>query len=144
ISQSCTMPASFHDDVAAWSEAGWPAVEIWLTKLEQHIESTSAADTRKMLADRGIKIAAAAYQGGLLASHGEAQSAHFDHFKRRLDLCESFGIPALLIAADYHTKVTSDVLAKAVQTLTTAGHWAAGFGVRLGLEFRAHDSICTS
>ena len=34
-----------------------------------------------------IALVAAAYQGGLLLSQGEQRKAHFDHFKRRLDLC---------------------------------------------------------
>src|SRR5579872_1203443 len=87
ISEACTLPATFAEDVAAYADAGCPAMEVWLTKLETHLESHSADATRKLLADRNLALAAASYQGGLLLSQGEARQAHFDHFRRRLDLC---------------------------------------------------------
>src|SRR5438094_183099 len=95
ISQAVTLPSSFADDVANYADAGCPALEVWLTKLEDHLADHSVADTRKLLADRAMTLAAAAYQGGLLLSSGEARQAHFDHFKRRLDLCQTFGIKTL-------------------------------------------------
>ena len=52
ISQSCTLTATFSEELAAWGEAGWAAVELWLTKLETHLETASVADTRNQLADR--------------------------------------------------------------------------------------------
>src|SRR5215211_6580018 len=104
ISQATTLPASFADDAADYPAGGCPAIEVWLTKLEKHLADVSADDTRKALADRGVKLVAAAYQGGLLLSQGEQRRAHFDHFRRRLDLCQRFGIPTLLLAADFAQK----------------------------------------
>ena len=49
ISQVTTLPATFAEDIAAYADAGWHAVEIWLTKLETHLEQHSASDTRKLL-----------------------------------------------------------------------------------------------
>jgi len=140
ISQATTLPAAFADDIAA-RPAG-SAVEIWLTKLEQHLETAPAADTAKLLADRGITPAAAAYQGGLLLSQGDQRRAHFDHFKRRLDLCQRFGIPTLLVVADFAQKADPVSLGRAVVSLAEAARWAAGFGVKLGLEFRGTDAFC--
>jgi 2-keto-myo-inositol isomerase len=140
ISQATTLPAAFADDIAA--RPAESAVEIWLTKLEQHLETAPAADTAKLLADRGITPAAAAYQGGLLLSQGDQRRAHFDHFKRRLDLCQRFGIPTLLLAADFAQKADPASLGRAVVSLAEAARWAAGFGVRLGLEFRGTDAFC--
>jgi 2-keto-myo-inositol isomerase len=144
ISQACTLPTPFADDVAAAAEGGFTAVEVWLTKLEQHLEAHSVADTRKLLEGRGVTLAAAAYQGGLLLSQGEARSAHFDHFKRRLDLCQSFAIPTLLVVADFVERVDEAGLQRAVVSLKQAAQWAAAFGVRLGLEFRGRSTFCSS
>ena len=91
LSQVTTLPASFADDIVNAAAAGCPSVEVWLTKLEQHLHVNSADDTAKLLADHGVALVAAAYQGGLLLSQGESRKAHFDHFKRRLDLCQRFG-----------------------------------------------------
>ena len=89
----------------AFAEGGCHALEVWLTKLETHLETHSAADTRKLLEDHQMTLAAASYQGGLLLSQGEQRKAHYDHFKRRLDLCQAFGIPTLLVVADFVGKV---------------------------------------
>src|SRR4051812_30305580 len=92
LSQATTMPCDFAQDVANYADAGVEAMEVWFTKLENHLAQHSAADTRKLLTDRNVVLAAAAYQGGLLLSQGEARLAHFDHFRKRLDLCQEFGI----------------------------------------------------
>jgi 4-hydroxyphenylpyruvate dioxygenase len=144
VSQTCTLPSSFADDADNYPAAGCHDVEVWLTKLEKHLEGVSAADTRKALADRGVRLAAAAYQGGLLLSQGEERKAHFEHLKRRLDLCQAFQIPTLVVAADFARAIDGPSLGRAVASLAQAGQWAAGFGVRLALEFRGADAFCSN
>jgi sugar phosphate isomerase/epimerase len=144
ISEASTLPASFAEDVVAYAEAGCPALEVWLTKLETHLETHSAADTHQLLADRGVILAAASYQGGLLLSQGEQRKSHFDHYRRRLDLCQRFGIGTLLVVADFVRMVEPTDLERAVVSLTQAAQWAAGFDVRLALEFRGSSSFCAS
>jgi len=144
VSEATTMPATFAEDVAAYAHAGCPALEVWLTKLEQHLESNTADATRDLLAAKGVTLAAAAYQGGLLLSQGEARKAHFDHFRRRLELCETFRIPTMLVVADFTRTVERTDLQRAVVSLGQAAQWAAGFGVRLALEFRGSDTFCAS
>src|SRR5262249_3083442 len=143
ISEATTMPASFADDVVAYADAGCTAMEVWLTKLEKHLETHSAADTKKLLEDRQMTLAAAAYQGGLLLSQGEQRRAHFDHFRQRLDLCAFFGIGTLLVAPDFDA-VDDVSLARAVVSLKQAAKWTAGFNVRLALEFRGRSAFCAS
>src|SRR5205807_2663041 len=87
--------------------------------------------------------AAAAYQGGLLLSQGDQRKAHCDHFRRRLDLCQTFGIPTLVLVADFAQAVDPQSLGRAVVSLAQAAQWAAGFGVTLALEFRGTDTFCT-
>lgn len=142
LSQATTMPCDFAQDVGHFADAGVDAMEVWLTKLETHLESHSAADTRKLLSDRGLTLAAAAYQGGLLLSQGEARREHFEQLRRRLELCEAFGIKTLLVIADFVTNVEQADLERAVASLAQAAQWAAGFGVTLGLEFRGKSSFC--
>jgi len=144
LSEATTLPAPFAQDVAAYAEGGCTAMEVWLTKLETHLETHSAADTRKLLEDRQMTLAAASYQGGLLLSQGEPRRAHYDHFRRRLDLCQSFGIPILLLVADFVEQVDQTTLERAVVSLKQAAQWAAAFDVRLALEFRGRSSFCAS
>jgi sugar phosphate isomerase/epimerase len=144
ISEATTMPASFADDVVAYAGAGCPAMEVWLTKLEQHLEKHTLAETRKLLEDQRMTLAAASYQGGLLLSQGEQRKVHFDHFRRRLDICQQLGIATMLVVADFVEGVDPTSLERAVVSLTQAGHWAAGFGVRLALEFRGSARFCSN
>jgi sugar phosphate isomerase/epimerase len=144
ISEATTLPSPFADDVNAYADGGCTAMEVWLTKLEQHLETHPAADTRKLLEDRQMALAAASYQGGLLLAQGEQRKAHYDHFRRRLDLCQSFGIPTLLVVADFAERVEPIALERAVVSLKQAAQWAAGSGVRLALEFRGSATFCSS
>jgi sugar phosphate isomerase/epimerase len=144
ISEATTLSSSFEDDVRGYASAGCPALEVWLTKLEKHLETHSAADTRKLLLDSGIALAAASYQGGLLLSQGEQRRTHFEHFQRRLDMCQFFGIPTLLIIPDFAARPDHTDLERAVVSLKQAAGWAAAFGVRLALEFQRSASFCAS
>jgi sugar phosphate isomerase/epimerase len=144
LSEATTLPTSFADDVAAYAEGGCTAMEVWLTKLETHLETHSAADTKKLLEDRGMTLAAASYQGGLLLSQGEQRKAHYDQFKRRLESCQGFGIGTLLVVADFAEKADATGLERAVVSLKQAAQWAAGFDVKLALEFRGSNTFCSS
>jgi sugar phosphate isomerase/epimerase len=144
ISQATTLSTSFADDIAGYAAGGCPALEVWLTKLEQHLQTHSVEETKQLLAAHGVTLAAASYQGGLLLSQGEQRRAHYDHFKRRLDLCQGFGIPTLVVVADFVEKVDATMLERALVSLRQAGQWAAGFGVRLALEFRGSATFCSS
>jgi len=144
ISEATTMPGSFADDVSAYADAACDAMEVWLTKLEAHLEKHSMADTHRLLRERRMTLAAAAYQGGLLLSQGPARKAHFDHFRRRLELCQEFGIATLLVLADFAEAVDPTALERAVVSLKQAAQWAAGFNVRLALEFRGRATFCAS
>jgi sugar phosphate isomerase/epimerase len=143
IAQATTLAATFADDLDNYPATGCRAIEVWFTKLEQHLEAVSVADTRKALTDRGITLIAAAYQGGLLLSQGEPRKAHFDHFKRRLELCQAFGISTLVIVPDFMPQFDMQALQRAVVSLTQAARWAAAFNVRLALEFRGTDPFCS-
>jgi sugar phosphate isomerase/epimerase len=144
ISETSTMPASFLEDLDAYAAAECRGMEVWLTKLEKELENIIAADLRKRIEDKQITLAAASYQGGLLLSQGEQRRSHFDHFKRRLDLCQYFGVRTLLLVADFVQQVDSVAMERAVVSLRQAAQWAAAFGVTLGIEFRGSDTFCAS
>src|SRR5262245_3230075 len=144
LSEASTMPASFAEDVAAYADAGCEAMEVWLTKLETHLEKHSAEETHQLLRDRRMTLAAAAYQGGLLLSQGDERRTHADHFQRRLALCQEFGIGTLLVVADFMDDVDLIGMQRAQVSLKQAAQLAGTFGVRLALEFRAKNAWCAS
>ena len=136
LSQTTTLPRSFAEDIADYAVGGWSGIEIWLTKLEKHLDTQT-------LADKKMTVAAAAYQGGLLLSQGEARKSHFDHFRRRLELCQALACPTMLVVADFQQRFDETSLQRAVVSLKQAAQWAAGFDVRIGLEFRGADTFCS-
>src|SRR5262245_58453348 len=144
LSAVMTLPCSLADDVPHFAYAGCRAMEVWLPKLEAHLEKHSVAVIQQLLAEREMQLVASAYQGGLLLSQGEERRAHLDHFRRRLDLCQALGIPTLLLAPDFIDRPDPSALGRAVSSLGEVAQWAAGAGVRLALEFRAQERLCAS
>jgi 2-keto-myo-inositol isomerase len=144
LSEATTLPSSFAEDVANYAGAGCNGMEVWLTKLETHLEKHGLAETRQLARDRGMTLPAAAYQGGLLLSQGEQRQAHYDHFRRRLEICQALDIVTLILVADFAESVDAAGLERAVVGLAQAAQWAAGFNVRLALEFRGKNTFCAS
>lgn len=144
ISEATTMACSFAEDVAAYADAGCQAMEVWLTKLETHLQQHSAAETCRLLQDRNMTPAAAAYQGGLLLSQGEQRRVHFDLFRRRLGICQEFGIGTMLIVPDVVEQIDATGLARAQVSLKQAAQLASSYEVRLALEFQASAKWCAS
>ncbi|MGL4423171.1 MAG: sugar phosphate isomerase/epimerase family protein [Gemmataceae bacterium] len=142
MSQVCTLASAWSDDVAGLADAEVPAIEVWFTKLEQHLKTNSVAATLRELTDRNLQLLAGAYHGGLLTSTGAAQEAAVDHFRKRLELCQAFRIPVLLVAADA-TPLTAELFPQIAGRLAQLAQWATAFDVRLALEFRA-ESCCTN
>ena len=143
ISEVTTLPATFAEDVAAFADAGWPAMEVWLTKLETHLQTHSVEQTKELLVQKPIALAAASYQGGLLLSQGDERQTHFEHFKRRLMICQEFRIPIMLLVADFAERVDAASLERSIVSLKQAAQWASCFDVRLALEFRGADTFCS-
>ncbi len=144
LSEATTMNASFADDVAAYADAGWPAMEVWLTKLEKHLEKQSVSDTKKLVQDRNLTLAAASYQGGLLLSKGEQRLVHYDQFKKRLALCQALDIRTMLVIADFIDRIDAEILDLAMNSLTEAAQLAGTYQVKLALEFQSNAKWCRS
>ncbi|MFO0846897.1 MAG: sugar phosphate isomerase/epimerase, partial [Gemmataceae bacterium] len=92
--------------------------------------------------DAGLAAAAAAGQGGLLLSRGEERQAHWEHFRRRLDILQGLGVPLLIVAADFAREITADDYSSAAAALAEAADLAGRFGVRLALEFQKGSKLC--
>lgn len=141
ISQVCTLNARFDDDLAGYADAAGTAIELWLTKLEDHLQSHSVADVRSQAADRGLRFAAASYQGGILLSQGDARRVAWDQFQKRLDLCADLGVPTLVVTADFLGPFGNTDIERAQVSLHQVGEAAAPRGVRLALEFQARNTF---
>jgi sugar phosphate isomerase/epimerase len=144
ISQATTLSTPFETDLTAFARAGWPAVELWLTKLETYLEGHPLADAKGLLDGEGLTAVAASTQGGLLLSRGGEREAHWEHFRRRLDLLAALGVPTLIVAADFNRDLTPDDYPRAAAALAEAAEQAGKLGVRLALEFQKSARFCAS
>jgi 2-keto-myo-inositol isomerase len=144
ISQVSTLSTPFEDDLPAFARAGWPAVEIWLTKLETYLQSHSIEEARAILEQNGLKAAGASSQGGLLLSRGEQRAIHWDHFRRRLETLQALDVGTLVVVADFATEPTQEDFGRAISALAEASELAGSHGVRLALEFQKTAKFCAS
>ena len=144
ISEATSLSTPFDVLLEAWSRAGWTNVELWLTKIEVHLKTTSTQETRKRLSDLGLAVQAASYQGGLLTSLGEQRQSHWTHYQQRLEILQALEIPVLVLAPDFNAEPDQACLGRAIDSLAAAAQAAKPYGVRLALEFPKTGAFCTS
>jgi 2-keto-myo-inositol isomerase len=144
ISQATTLSTPFEVDLESYARAGWSAVELWLTKLETYLQSHSADEAKALLDQHGLKAVAAASQGGLLLSRDAEREAHWDLYRRRLDLLGRLEVPTLIVAADFVREPSAEDYGRAARSLVEAADLARGAGVRLALEFQSTSRFCSS
>jgi sugar phosphate isomerase/epimerase len=142
ISQATTLKNSFEADAAVLGRNGWVAVEIWLTKLESFLESHTPSEARAVFESNGVKLVAAAAQGGLLLSRGVERETHWGHLRRRLALLAELEVETLIVTPDFTHQVTRDDYRRAATALCEASTLAATFGVRIALEFQKASGLC--
>ncbi len=141
ISQLCTLNSTFEDDLKGYADATGAAVEFWLTKLEDYLQTHTVEDVRQLCSERDLKLAAATYHGGLLLAQGDARRESWAQFERRLDLCRDVGIPTLIITPDFLGPFSNTDIERAQVSLKQAGQAATQRGVRLALEFQSRGTF---
>jgi len=92
LSQVCCLNSTFDRDLEDFAGAGCQHVEVWLTKLETYLQTHTLKDVRYWLEKTRLSLDVASFQGGLLASQGEARHEAWSLFRRRLALCQELNI----------------------------------------------------
>jgi 4-hydroxyphenylpyruvate dioxygenase len=141
ISQVCSLGSLFEDDIDGYADAAGSAIELWLTKLEEYLTTHTPADVTSRAADRGVTLAAAAFQGGLLVSQGEARRVAWEQFQRRLELCAALHVPVLVVVADFLGPFGQSDIERAQVSLRQAGDAAATHGIKIALEFQSRNTF---
>ena len=143
ISQATILNSPYDADPMILARAGWSSVEIWLTKLETYLEGSTVREAGELFREAGVELAAASAQGGLLLSRGPEQAAHWDHYKKRLEILAELEVPILIVAADPVRETETADFPRAAEALAQAAALAAPFHVRLALEFQKKSGICS-
>lgn len=141
ISQVCTLDAPLESDFADYAAGQCKAIELWLGKVDQYLKDHTVDDICRLLDENELVAPVAAFQGGLLLSQGDARREHWEHFGRRLDLCNQLGVQTLVLACDVHGPLTQQDLERVSMSLGQAAVAAGEKNVRLALEFQAQATF---
>jgi 2-keto-myo-inositol isomerase len=141
LSQVSCLNSPFDRDLEDFAGAGCQAAEVWLTKLENYLESHKLADIRYWLEKTRLSLPVASYQGGLLASQGEVRRAAWEHFRRRLDLCHELSIGTLVVACDVPPPLAQPTIERVQVSLAQVAQEAGQRGLRAALEFQADSAF---
>lgn len=141
LAQVCSLNSAFHEDVEHYAAGHCRFIELWLTKLEQYLQSHSQDDFRKLLDENGVAAEVASFQGGLVASQGEARREAWQLFERRLALCQALQIQTLIVACDVPRSLTQQDIERARMSLGQLASMAGNAGCRVALEFQAHSGL---
>lgn len=136
LSQVCSLHSSFAQDLEDYAAGGCRSIEVWLTKLEEHLKRHTLDDVRRLVEQHGVALPVASFQGGLLASQGEQRREHWEHFTQRLDLCRELGIGTLVVACDVPEPLSQQTLDHVSASLTQLAQEAGRRGLRVALEFQ--------
>jgi 2-keto-myo-inositol isomerase len=143
MSELTTLRASFDEDVRALGSAGCPALEVWLTKLEEFVARNSVHAARALAADQGVQLAVASAQGGILLTEGDQRRENLERFGQRLQLCAALKIPTIVVIADLFD-ASAESFDRAAQSLRDAARMAGDLGLRIALEFQATSKFCNN
>jgi 4-hydroxyphenylpyruvate dioxygenase len=141
LAQICTLNAPFGLDLSDYAAAQCPAIEIWLTKLEEFLRTYSIADVRRRLDEHQLVIAAASQQGGLLASQGEARREAWQLFQQRLQLVSELGGRTIVVSCDIPSPVSQQDLDRVQVSLHEAAEAGRKLGVRVAIEFQSRAAV---
>lgn len=141
ISQVCSLNSPFDRDIEDFAAGKCTSIEIWLTKLETYLQHHTLQDVRDWLNRFEMQAPVASYQGGLLASQGEARKEAWELFSRRLDLCKELGIGTIVVACDVPRSLDQQGLERVQVSLVQVAQEAGQRGLRVALEFQATSAI---
>ncbi|MEZ6113186.1 MAG: hypothetical protein R3C99_19565 [Pirellulaceae bacterium] len=142
ISQVCSLNSSFEDDVDQYAAGQCQAIEVWLTKLETFLQSHSVDDFQRLQDEHGVTFPVASFQGGILASQGEARRVAWDQFRTRLDLCHELAIGTIVVAMDVERPISQTDVERVQLSLVEATqeeaarrdvHSGSGISSRFGI-----------
>lgn len=144
ISEITTLPSSLEDDVAAFSAAGFTAVELSLEKVGRYLATHSIEEMKRLLEQSGLTpngaIGLAPSGPALLLSRGESFETYVEALREQLALCRTLGIKQIGIGADSAKWITEDDwMPGAIRNLRVAAAMAAEADMRIGLEFMSLD-----
>jgi 4-hydroxyphenylpyruvate dioxygenase len=135
------LHADFAEDVEQFAAGRCQHLELWLTKLENYLVTHRVEDVRRLLADNGMTAPVASFQGGLLASQGEARREAWELFERRVEICRQLEVDTIVVACDVPAPLHQTDLERVSVSLKQVAQHVGRNGLRGALEFQAHAAF---
>jgi 2-keto-myo-inositol isomerase len=141
LAQVCTLNSGFADDIQEFAAGKCSSIELWFTKLENYLLGKTIADVRQLFADHEVTAPVASYQGGLLASQGDARREAWGLFEKRLEICRQLGVETLIVACDIPPPLHQTDLDRVQASLVQLAQMVGKCGLRAALEFQAQSAF---
>ncbi len=141
ISQVCTLPSAFEQDLADYQAVHCAGMEVWLTKLEDFVARVGLNEAKREVAASGLAIPVASYQGGLFDGQPDRRAAAWELFSKRLSLCGEFGIGTLIVACDISESVSPSLIERLCLLISEAARRAGECGLRLAVEPQSKSTL---
>jgi 2-keto-myo-inositol isomerase len=141
LSQVSCLPSPFDRDLEDFAAGKCTSVEVWLTKLEDYLKTHTLKDVRFWLDKFEITLPVASFQGGLVASQGDARREAWELFARRLELCREVGIGTLVVACDVPPPLSQQTIERVQVSLVQIAQEAGRHNLRAALEFQADSAF---
>lgn len=141
LAQVCTLNSDFASDIQEFAAGKCSSIELWLTKLENHLREKSIDDIRQLLALHGVSAPVASYQGGLLVSQGEARREAWAQFEQRLEICRQLGVETIVVACDIPAPLHQSDLDRVQLSLAQLAQTVGRSGMRAALEFQSQSAF---
>jgi sugar phosphate isomerase/epimerase len=131
------LPADFADEIEQYAAGDCPAIEFWLTKLEQFVARHDLATVRALLDQHGLQTPAASFQGGLFQPDNAGFQDAWSSLLRRLALCQSLGVETLVVAGDIFDPLSQPLIERVRDRLQRIADAAATTNRKVAFEFQA-------
>jgi 2-keto-myo-inositol isomerase len=141
LAQVCTLHSGFAEDIQEFAAGKCSSVELWLTKLENFLQAKSISDVHQLFSEFGVTAPVASYQGGLLASQGEARREAWELFEERLEICRQLNVETVVVACDIPAPLHQTDLDRVQASLVQLGQLAGKYELRAALEFQAQSAF---
>lgn len=144
LSQVCTLPDPFADDVQHYSASGCRHLEVWFTKMEQALTGSSPSAVGDLLREHGLSTPVASYQGGLFQPDPAGFQESWITYEQRLACCAQVGISTLVVVGDIREEPTAELVERIRSRLAQLATAAAAHNVEVAFEFQARATFANN
>lgn len=144
LAQVCTLSGPLESDVEDFAAGHCSAIELYWTKVENYLQQHSVESLRDLLAAHAMEAPVAGFQGGLLASQGEARREAWSLLEKRLEISQSLGVRTLVIHCDVPRPLDEATVDRVRHSLQEAAERATAHQVRLAIEPQADSALANN